>query len=86
MRRADGAAPSRVFIACVRQAWIVRQQHANPVGPIAADGVMDPGALDQQVNTVALPEVPRPAIGVLWYTSSRIAGSAPRSSKVSASA
>jgi hypothetical protein len=30
-----------VFIACVRQAWIVRQQHANPVGSIAADRIMN---------------------------------------------
>ena len=50
-----------VFIACVRQAWIVRQQHANPVGSIAADRVMDPGTIDQQVDAVAPPEVPGPA-------------------------
>ena len=30
-----------VFIACVRQVWIVRQQHANPVGSIAADRIMN---------------------------------------------
>ena len=35
-----------VFIACIRKAWIVRQQHANPVGSIAADRIMDPGAID----------------------------------------
>ena len=35
------------FVACVRQAWIVRQQRANPVEAIAADRVMDPGAIYQ---------------------------------------
>jgi hypothetical protein len=50
-----------VLIACVRQAWIVRQQRAKPVGSIAADRVMDPGAIDQQVDAVALPEVAGPA-------------------------
>jgi hypothetical protein len=50
-----------VFIACIRQAWIVRQQHANPVGSIAADCVVDPGSVDQQVDAGALPEVGRPS-------------------------
>lgn len=50
-----------VLIACVRETWIVRQQRAKPVGSIAANRVMDLGAIDQQVDVVALPEVAGPA-------------------------
>ena len=57
----DLASPSDFLVAGVRQAWIVRQQRAKPVGSIAADCVMDPGAIDQEVDAAALSKVAGPA-------------------------